>query len=684
MLTWQFGETAGWVLSDPRLVEEVVPSATQPAALPALQHEVQTLVAALPRWRRVEVSIVVPVHNKLIHTLGCLRSILRAGSNYRFEVIVADDASTDATPEVLAGLRGDGIRVVSHTKALGFLGNCNAAARQARGDWLVLLNNDTLVLPGWLDALVDTFKAQPKAGLVGAKLIYPDGSLQECGGVVWRNAQAWNIGRGLDPHLPAFNFAREVDYCSGAAIAMPTALWRELNGFDPRYAPAYYEDTDLAFRIRAAGYQVWVQPLACVVHFEGISHGKSVTSGIKQYQEINRQAFVTRWRKTLSRQPAAPAVVDFEKLRAHKKTFLVVDAEVPRPDRDSGSNDTFQYIRALLQFGYHVVFMAQNALHLGRYTQDLQRLGVECLYAPYVGSLYQAVRMLQGRIDVVLVFRFNVAQELLPAVKEFLPEAKVILETVDLHYLREARMAELSGLPGDQERADQTRQTELAVINAVDATIVLSEHERQVLQQQSPNAKVHCIPILRELPELTPTPLEKRDTLLFVGGFRHPPNVDGITWFVSEVWPHLEVGGFAGKLVIVGSEMPEAVKHLASRKIKTLGYVEDLAQLFARSRATIAPLRYGAGLKGKIISSLSYGVPCVSTSIGVEGAGLKHGQQVLVADTPEMMAEQILRIFDDDLLWCRLSEGGRLFFEKRFSTEAVFPKIWKLLKKLGV
>jgi len=206
---------------------------------------------------------------------------------------VVDDGSSDTTATRLASR--DDIRYLRNPKNLGFVGSCNRGAQAAQGEFILFLNNDTVVLEGWLDHLVQTFADVPDAGLVGSKLLYPDGRLQEAGGIVWADASGWNWGRLADPSAPEFNFMRDVDYCSGASLLIRRRLFTDLGGFDERYAPAYYEDTDLAFAVRAQGLRVLYQPLSRVVHYEGISAGTDLTSGMKAYQVRNRERFQEKW-----------------------------------------------------------------------------------------------------------------------------------------------------------------------------------------------------------------------------------------------------------------------------------------------------------------------------------------------------------------------------------------------------
>ncbi|MHC4220023.1 MAG: glycosyltransferase, partial [Planctomycetota bacterium] len=236
----------------------------------------------LPIPQRPQVSVIIPAFNQAKLTARCLESIAAAAGETTFEVILVDDASTEAAVAALRQVAG--LRVVTNEINLGFVDACNHGAREARGRYLLFLNNDTTVTDGWIDRLIQTFDRFNDVGLVGAKLVYPNGTIQEAGGIVWQDGTAWNYGLGLNPQTPECNYAREVDYCSGACLMIPRELFLDLGMFDPRYAPAYYEDTDLAFRVREAGKRVVYQPTALVYHIEGATAGTSTNAGVKHHQ----------------------------------------------------------------------------------------------------------------------------------------------------------------------------------------------------------------------------------------------------------------------------------------------------------------------------------------------------------------------------------------------------------------
>ncbi len=260
---------------------------------------------AVPNW-----SIIIPVFNHAALTQSCLAQLVATlPADPHGEVIVIDDASTDDTPTMLEQWTtlDSRILVLRNDENAGFLASCNRGAAAATGDVLVFLNNDTVPRPHWLFPLLRVLRDHPDAGAVGGKLLFPDGRLQEAGGVIYRDGYGCNFGKfDPAPNAPLYNHLRVVDYCSGALLATWRALFGEIGGFDSRYAPAYYEDVDYCFSLRSRGYATYYQPESEIVHLEGASSGTDLSSGVKQYQVINREQFVAKWATELKRQPLCP------------------------------------------------------------------------------------------------------------------------------------------------------------------------------------------------------------------------------------------------------------------------------------------------------------------------------------------------------------------------------------------
>jgi GT2 family glycosyltransferase/glycosyltransferase involved in cell wall biosynthesis len=613
-------------------------------------------------------SIVIPVFNQFAHTLACLRAIAAQPPEAAIEVIVVDDGSSDETADALAQVAG--LRFHRRPANGGFIAACNDGAKLARGEYLVFLNNDTLPQAGWLDALLQTFDEHPGTGLVGAQLLYPDGRLQEAGGVVFADGSAWNYGRLESPLDPRYACLREADYCSGAAIAIPRTLFVQLGGFDKRYAPAYYEDTDLAFAVRAAGLRVLYQPAARVVHLEGATAGTDTGAGPKAAQVRNQAVFAEKWHHQLRAHlpPGDPDAAAFG--HGRRPTVLVVDVLTPQPDRDSGSLRLVNLMRLLREEGAHVVFLPADLAHDGRYTTDLQQLGVEAWHAPFAPRIIGWLAQHGARFDAAIVCRHYVASQFLPVLRKHAPQARLVFDTVDLHYLRERRGAQVAGDAALARTAERTRTLELGVIAASDLTWVVSSVERDLLASDAPRAPVQVLSNLHRIAG-PGAPFAHRRDLVFVGGFRHPPNVDAVEWFVREVFPHVRARLPEVEFHCIGGDVPPAIAALAGvAGVRVHGHVADIAPYMDGARLALAPLRYGAGVKGKINLSMAHGQPVVATSCAVEGMHLRAGEDVLVADDAQGFAAAVVRAYEDETLWSRLAGNGLRNVETHFSLDA--------------
>jgi GT2 family glycosyltransferase len=624
-----------------------------------------------------EMSVVIPVYNKVEYTAACLASIALNLPRVSFEVIVVDDCSSDATQALLP--RWPGLRYARNSENLGFIGSCNRGAALAAGRFVCFLNNDTNVLAGWLDEIHWTLTQVERAGVVGSKLVYPNGELQESGGIVWRDASAWNYGHLGDPDAPRVSYLRDVDYVSGASLAISTALFRELGGFDMHYKPAYYEDSDLSFRVRQKGLRVVVQPASFVIHYEGVSSGRDLTQGMKRYQVVNRAKFYERWKDVLAVHQPNGVEAEREKERPVTRRLLMIDATTPRPDRDAGSLTAVHFVRLFQAFGYKVTFAPENLRFDGSYTLDLQRRGVECLYYPTEYDMRRFLRARGGEFDVVFASRPYVARPLLSALRRHCSRARLVYNSVDLHYLREERQAELESNPVIARRAQRTKETELGVMREADRSIVISPVEKEIVARELPHGRIEVVPlVLQEEPE--GLPFAERRGVVFIGGSRHPPNEDAARFLVQEIVPALRAAGFDEPVYLIGERTEEEMRTLAAAGTEVLGHVPDIAPYFQRARCMVVPLRYGAGVKGKIGSAFAYGLPVVSTTVGAEGMDLTEGTEYLRADAVADWPRQLDRLRQEAALWQRLSAAGRNVVRSRYSPERIGRKLREVLE----
>lgn len=634
------------------------------------------------------VSVVIPVYGHWEYTRRCLESIELSRTATPFEVIVVDDSSPDDSADRVA--QCPGVRLVRTPRNLGFIGACNLGARHARGEFVMFLNNDTEVRHGWLDQLVTVLEDHDDVGLVGSKLVYPDGRLQESGGIIWADGTGWNYGRNQPADRPWFQTVRDVDYCSGAALLVRRELFERIGGFDSRYAPAYYEDTDLAFAVRAEGFRTVVQPASEVVHHEGVSNGTDLNAGVKRHQEHNRHVFVEKWAEQLASHlpEASPANVWIARQRVaggHAGGLvLVADWQLPRTDEDSGSVRMARVLRQLVKLGQRVVFFPLNHALPERYLQPLYAQGITVVAGEADQQAF--LREAGPALSLAVLSRPQVAWQLLEQVRMVAPDCRIAYDTVDLHFLRLGRQADVAERDGNvdeartlRRRAQVLREMELGLVRSTDRTLVVSEVERQLLAELEPEATVSVLSNVHLVDDSETRP-EGRSGVLFVGSFDHIPNRDAAEWLAREVMPLVRAAQPDAVAHIVGSNPTEAVRALAGPGVVVHGWVPDLSAFYRDARVVVAPLRFGAGVKGKVGEALAYGVPVVATPIAAEGMHVTDGESVLLGESSEELAHHVGTLLGDDKTWVKLSENGKTAVRAQFGPDVTKRAVEALLR----
>ena len=634
----------------------------------------------LPQFDEPKVSLIIPVRAHAELTRACLETIRDNTAGASYEVVVIDDAADPDTKHLLEQVQG--ATILTNQENAGYLRSVNGAAAKARGKWLVLCNNDIEVRRGWLQAMLDCAESTDDVGVVTPKFIDPDGRLSEAGGIVWRDGTGANYGRGdADPDSFKYQYRRETDYGSAAALMVSRSFWDAVGGYDERFAPMYYEDVDLCFEARERGLRVLYEPEAVVVDVEGATAGTDPESGPKRHQEQNRHRFVEKWRHRLEHEHLrdAPTNVRIAADRHRGPRVLIIDHRIPMWDRDAGSLRMLSIIDALREEGCRVTVMPDNLAGLEPYTRRLQRRGVEVLCGNVVVA--EELAALCPRVRLVILSRPHTASRWLDIMRELAPAAHVVYDTVDLHWVREVRrrVSHDGGEAGPiSPRANALRELELALVRATDETFVVTDIERAQLECDVPDAKVRIVPVVHDLEEDV-VPPEIRSGVLFVGSFEHPPNVDAALWLVKGVMPAVwrQLGDV--RVSIVGLDPPPEVAALASPLVDVTGWVEDLDPLLRLHRVAVAPIAFGAGQKGKVTQALAAGLPVVTTPIGAEGLNACDGEQMLIGATTAELAERVIRVYRDDELWWRLSRAGQQRVTESYSPAVIATQLREVL-----
>jgi GT2 family glycosyltransferase/glycosyltransferase involved in cell wall biosynthesis len=703
-----------------------------------------------------KVAVAIPTYNGWDWTSRCIESIRKSRDQNYCDIWVIDDASTDGTSERLADKYPD-VRIIQNSKNLGFLKSCNNAFHKLRHyKWVFLLNNDTEVHEGFLFEALHLAAKNPRAALIGSKLVYPDGSLQEAGAFFWQSGNAWNFGRNADPSRAEFNIDRQVDYCSGAAILLRTGSLFDVGLFSEEFLPAYFEDSDLAFKLRYAGFETWYAHRSVVTHHEGKSHGTSTKSGIKKYQVENNVKFVKKWASVLTShsQEGAGNVLDaafrlspelrpkgtfmfFEGRsirvpamlskfigrlssfyrehqdetpksilfphssflkkqsifrRANSENFeiteesipnnsiLFIENNVPAPDTNAGDLSTISYIKLLVEMGERVTFMPVLPFVKNKYSDALEDMGVR-VFRPTSG-FDSWISKNSKNLKKVWIARPDFSKSIIQSIKAN-SETEILYYTQDLHFMRIFRQAVQTKSPVKLASAIHLWFKERWIFLNASKVLSVSPVETKVIKRISSRAKVETLQpffysqndiISRHSADFT-----GKTNLIFLGGYSHTPNVDAVKYLVSEVMPQVWKARGDIHLTVAGFGPPPEILNLASLRVHVVGQVESLETLFSEARALVAPLRYGAGVKGKVIEAMRLGLPVIGTKIAFEAIPVQDGFSALFGETPTELAAQILKLIESDSLAESLSQNAASIISDNYSIARAQSDLERLL-----
>jgi glycosyltransferase involved in cell wall biosynthesis len=654
--TWKRSRAA--VVAAPRTIPD----------LPRPQLESETRFEAVAG--RPTCSIIVCAQHGYLPALRCLHRIATHRPAASFEVILLDDGCDDPDMHLLA--RIPGLRTETHATSIGYARCCNRAADLARGEYLHFLSDRALVHDGWLDSLLQAFELHGDCALAGPKLLTRDGRLQAAGGVVWRDGSAWHFGHGDDPARSDYSYVRETDYCSGLAIVMRSALFKQVGRFTETDASSHCEDVDLAFKVRAREARVFFQPGAVVTQ---VDFDDSRADRIGRRQLDNAHWIRAAWGNVLDAEhrPYDSGVRIARERLAPRRTVLIVDQYVPKPDRDAGSRSVWHIISTLVADGWNVKFWPHTLWYEPGYTERLQSLGVEVIYGTEntdrFGSLLE---QLGPSLAAVLINRPLVAKAYLAQVRRY-SRAKILYYGHDLHYVRLREQARVLGIrPNGEQRLMSSLEPRIWKLS--DVVLYPSDSEVAAVRAQDAAVEVRQIPLLAFDLFGVPRVAQRAATprLLFVAGFGHRPNRDGALWLMRDVLPILRQRGIRFELELVGSNLPGELRAYLDSDVHLLGPVSDseLDRLYQTSDLALVPLRFGAGVKGKVVEALRWGLPLVTTPAGAQGlAGIER--IVPPCADAEQFAERIERLLANADEYEKMSRDMIEFARARFSRDAM-------------
>ncbi|MEJ7745965.1 MAG: glycosyltransferase [Luteimonas sp.] len=649
---------------------------------PSPEAEMAGLQFAACATPRISIIIVARGHPEM--TVRCLHSIQRHLPRAAHEILVVEDSSGDTVIGVLAQISG-----VAHHRiqsCAGYLQACNAAVPMARGELLFFLDGRTEVAAGWLDAALDVFERFPGCDLVGSMHLFADGRLMQAGALVLADGIVWKFGNGADPELSQFNYIREVDACAPAGICVRTGKFNAVGGFDTRYRTDTFGVADLALRLRKRGSKVYYCPRSRLIH--DAAGATEVPSTELRQARRDQDRFHARWRHVLMRRHYRNGHSLFRARdhARHKQVVLVMDHTLPQPDRDAGSRAILQTMLQLARMGFVVKFWPDDQRYDPSLSHRLDDAGIETVIGGHWGG--QFTDFLKGvgdQLDFAVLSRPNFAGPYIAALRQH-SRARLAYFGHDLHFRRMLAQAEVTGDQTERAAAEAMFATELALWNSVDSCIYPSREEADVVADHVGMDKAHAVPLyfFEETELASPREPASASMLLFVACFGHPPNEDAAEWLVGSILPKIRLRMPEATLHLVGSLPTARVRGLAGPGVHVTGAVsaQELAAYYRSATVAVTPMRFGGGVKLKVIEAMAGGIPLVTTSVGAQGLpGLE--QCVSVHDDPQAIADAVVALATDPVEAARSVAAARAYVREHYSAQRMHSALWRAIAGNG-
>jgi GT2 family glycosyltransferase len=632
----------------------------------------------LPHSEKPQISIVLVLFNRAELTLACLRSIAE-NRGADIEVVIVDNASSDKTPQLLDRLRG--ARIIRNSENRHFLLGVNQAARECRGEYILLLNNDSQLLPGAIQNALATLQSSKNIGAVGGKIILLDGTLQEAGSIVWQSGSCIGYGRGDSPFEPMYNFRRDVDYCSGAFLLTLRKTWESLGGFDEAFKPAYYEETDYCMRLREHDLRVVYEPTAAIIHYEFASSASSASA--INLQAEHQSLFQARHRETLTgHHRAGTDSLLAARSRHPGRRVLFFEDRVPHLWLGSGFPRAQALIRALLSRNCFVTLypLAGRSESWDQIYSDIPR-EVEVMSGWSRDMMETFLRARRGYYGTIMVSRphnMELLEPILTAHPEWFEEVDVIYDAEALFASRAVGLRKLAGNPMSAEEARAAFAAEIRLASVADRILAVSEGERAVFLKHG----VRQVEILGHslVPVSTPCDFENRKGLLFVGAVHEEasPNGDSLIWFLTEVYPKIRAALGEIPVTIAGVNSSERIRKLAVGPICVTGHRTSLTDLYTEARLFIAPTRYAAGIPHKVHEAAANGLPVVATPLLAAQLGWTPAE-LGIAESAEDFAARCIEIYTSADKWKSLREAALERVRTECSPETFSEQVRKIV-----